>query len=377
MNPAELTKQLIACPSVSPGDRGCWEILERLFRESRFDIRYVFDGELRHLVATIGDGSPHVGLSGHVDVVPPGPSTEWLTPPFEPIERDGFLYGRGAADMKGGIACLTLAAIRHARRSASGRLTLLFTCDEEGSGQGARVLAEQFANSLDFVLVGEPTSLNHLGDEYKIGRRGSISAAITVHGKQGHTAYAHLADNPIHRAVPFLAELANFSWDQGDDTFPPTSLQISSIEAGAGAGNVIPGELSLHLNVRNSLTTSREKLISTIDAMMDRHGIKRTVKWSDGSEPFVTHSPCLIQSIEGAIEAVVGAIPRPSTAGGTSDGRWFAAQGIPTIEFGAINATIHAANERTPIADLDRLTDIYVEFLARIFASAQADNSVD
>ncbi len=377
MSPLDLTKQLISCPSISPGDAGCWGILEPLLANAGFTVRYETVGELRHMVATTGSGSPHVGLSGHVDVVPVGKETEWLIPPFVPAERGGFLYGRGAADMKGGIACLVTAAIRQAQHHGEGTLTLLLTSDEEGSGEGARILAEKYADQLDYVLVGEPTSINRLGDEYKVGRRGSISFTIRIIGTQGHTAYAHLADNPIHRAAPFLADLVAIQWDAGDGPFPPTSLQIASISAGAGAGNMIPGELELHVNVRNTPATPRGRLQQEIESLLLKHQLNHQVEWAKGADPFLVEAPELAGWMEAAVLSVTGVPAEPSTAGGTSDGRWYAGRGIPTIEFGAINATIHAVNERTPVADLDRLADIYTEFLARAFTPRQGADSVD
>jgi len=362
-----LLQSLIAIPSLTPGDAGCIELLDTTLTQAGFQTQILTNKNLRSLYATHGTTKPNICLSGHVDVVPPGPLDAWNTDPFSPTEIDGILYGRGTADMKAGVAAMVCAAIQYITENPNhpGTVSLLFTSDEEDSSKfGTPYCLEQLSRQIDAALVGEPTSINHLGDEFKVGRRGSLSCYMTILGKQGHTAYAHLADNPVHKSLAFLAELTSIEWDQGHGPFPPTTLQIANVNAGDGTSNVIPGQFKLQFNVRNNPESPREKIIQTVETLIEKHGIKAQYRWTDSALPFLNPDQNLSDHLARAVKSVTGTTPLPSTSGGTSDARFFALNNIPVIEFGPINATIHAANECVSIQDLEKLTSIYNLFLS-------------
>lgn len=351
----ELACELIRRKSVTPDDGGIIAFLVERLTPLGFDCIVIEREGVTNLWATHGAGKPHVCLAGHCDVVPPG--TGWNTDPFEPMIRDGVLYGRGAADMKGSLASLILAAENVAKEGHQGTISLLVTSDEEGPGvYGTAYALEQIQPEIDFAIVGEPTSEESFGDTIKVGRRGSVNGTLTVFGKQGHVAYPHLADNPIHTALPFLNELVNTRWDEGNEFFEPTSFQISNINSGTGASNVIPGSMSASFNLRYSPLQTFEGIVSKVEDLANSHDLKVEWKWSDSARPFLTHSEELIAAVRSALEPLN---PKLGTGGGTSDARCFAAKGIPVIEFGPLNTTIHSANEQVRIEELESCFNVY------------------
>jgi succinyl-diaminopimelate desuccinylase len=367
-----LLESLIAIPSLTPGDAGCIAILESLLKQNNFHTQILTNNNLRSIYATHGtEPKPNICFSGHVDVVPPGPLDAWNTDPFKLAERDGNLYGRGTADMKAGVAAMTTAAISYTKENPNhpGTVSLLFTSDEEDSSRfGTPYCLETITPVPTAALVGEPTSINHLGDEFKVGRRGSLNGILTFTGKQGHTAYAHLSINPIHQVLPFLTELSQIVWDNGHGPFPPTTLQIANLNAGVGTFNVTPGELKVQFNVRNNPSTPHEKIVQTVEQLLAKHNLTPQMTWDDSARGFLTDNPKLQENLAQAIQSVTGKTPTTSTSGGTSDARFFALKNIPVIEFGPLNATIHAANECIPTADLEPLTQIYNSFLKNYLA---------
>lgn len=367
-----LLESLLAIPSLTPGDGGCIALLEKTLGSAGFQTQIFESNDLLSLWATHGNGNPNICFSGHVDVVPPGPPEAWLTYPFKPTVKDGILYGRGAADMKSGVAAMASAAIDYVGQNPGhlGTVSLLLTSDEEDSSRnGTPFCLDQIVNLPTAALVGEPTSINYLGDEFKVGRRGSLNGILTVRGKQGHTAYAHLARNPIHLALPFLTDLCQVHWDDGFGPFPPTTLQIANLNAGVGTFNVTPGELRIQFNVRNNPATSYEKVVQTVEELLSKHGLDPVVEWDDSARSFLTENPNLQETLANSIEQVTGKPAKPSTSGGSSDARFFAKAGIPVIEFGPLNATIHAANECIALNDLEQLHAIYSGFLNNYLSS--------
>lgn len=322
-------------------------------------------GPVENLWALHGNGAPILCFAGHTDVVPSGPREEWQTDPFEPVVRDGMLFGRGAADMKSGLAAMITATERFIARHPkhSGTLAFLLTSDEEGpSIDGTRRVMEVLearGEKITWCVVGEPTSTNALGDMVKIGRRGSLSGKLTVHGVQGHVAYPHLADNPVHAAAPALAELASRVWDKGNEFFQPTTFQISNISAGTGAPNVIPGELKARFNIRFSTEQTVEKLQQTITEILNRHKVNYTLEWFVSGLPFFTPPGELSSAVISAVKEKTGRVPELSTTGGTSDGRFIAPTGAQVVELGVINASIHKVNESVRVADIDTLSETY------------------
>ena len=360
-----LTQDLIRRPSVSPEDQGCLQIIGERLGAIGFRLERMPFGPVENLWALHGEGGPVLCFAGHTDVVPTGPREEWQTDPFEPVIRDGMLYGRGAADMKSGLAAMITATERfigkHPRHS--GTLAFLLTSDEEGpSVDGTRRVMEVLearGEKITWCVVGEPTSTDALGDMVKIGRRGSLSGKLTVHGIQGHVAYPHLADNPVHAAAPALAELAARVWDKGNGFFQPTTFQISNISAGTGAPNVIPGELKARFNIRFSTEQTVEKLQQTITEILNRHKVNYTLEWFVSGLPFFTPPGALSDAVLKAVKEKTGRTPELSTTGGTSDGRFIAPTGAQVVELGVINATIHKVNESVRIADIDTLSQTY------------------
>ncbi len=330
--------------------------------------------EVQNLWAERGEHGPLFVFAGHTDVVPTGPESAWSSPPFEPTLRDGYLYGRGAADMKSSLAAMVVATERFcaAHPRHPGRIGFLITSDEEGPAvHGTRAVMETLGAEgvhIDYCLVGEPSSGERLGDTVRVGRRGSLNGTLTVHGTQGHVAYPQLAENPIHRAAPALAELAATHWDDGNEHFPPTSWQASNIRAGTGASNVIPGDLTVTFNFRFCTEQTAADLERRVADILDRHGLRYSLDWSLSGEPFLTAGGALVSAVSDSISAVVGSPPALSTSGGTSDGRFIAPTGTEVVELGPCNASIHKLDERVAVADLEPLARIYQKVLERLLA---------
>jgi succinyl-diaminopimelate desuccinylase len=360
-----LTQDLIRRPSVSPEDQGCLQLIARRLEAVGFHIERMPFGPVENLWARHGTERPLLCFAGHTDVVPTGPREEWATDPFEPVIRDGILYGRGAADMKSGLAAMITATERFITNHPNhkGTLAFLLTSDEEGpSIDGTRRVMEVLEarnEKIDYCVVGEPSSTDRLGDVIKIGRRGSLSGKLTVHGVQGHVAYPHLADNPVHAVAPALAELAARTWDKGNEFFQPTTFQISNISAGTGAPNVIPGELKLRFNIRFSTEQTVEKLQQTITEIFNRHKVNYTLEWFVSGLPFFTPPGALSKAVVQAIQEKVKRTPELSTTGGTSDGRFIAPTGAQVVELGVLNASIHKVNENVRVDDVITLSGMY------------------
>jgi succinyl-diaminopimelate desuccinylase len=369
-----LTQDLIRRPSVSPEDRGCLELIGQRLQAVGFRLERMPFGPVENLWALHGTERPVLCFAGHTDVVPTGPREEWATDPFEPVIKDGILYGRGAADMKSGLAAMVTATERFIARHPNhkGTLAFLLTSDEEGpSVDGTRRVMEVLEGrneKIDYCVVGEPSSTNALGDVIKIGRRGSLSGKLTVHGVQGHVAYPHLADNPVHAFAPALAELTSRVWDKGNEFFQPTTFQISNISAGTGAPNVIPGELKARFNIRFSTEQTVEKLQSTITEILNRHKVNYTLEWFVSGLPFFTPPGALSQAVVQAIQEQVNRTPELSTTGGTSDGRFIAPTGAQVVELGVINATIHKVNENVRVEDVVKLSGMYERIMELMLA---------
>ncbi|MEQ8483396.1 MAG: succinyl-diaminopimelate desuccinylase [Pseudomonadales bacterium] len=367
-----LTEALIRRRSVTPEDGGCQDVLAERLAAIGFSCRPLPDAEVSNLWAVRGTHGPLLAFAGHTDVVPTGPLEAWTYPPFEPTRHEGFLYGRGAADMKASLAAMVVAVERfvEAHPDHPGRIAFLLTSDEEGPAvRGTRsvmaTLAEE-STRLDYCVVGEPSSGSMLGDTIRVGRRGSLGGTLVVEGVQGHVAYPAQADNPIHRLAPALVELAQRRWDEGNAHFPPTTFQASNIHAGTGASNVIPGELELRFNLRFSTEQTADGLIRAVTAVLDRHGLRYRLTWDRSGEPFITEGGRLIDAARAAIRDVTGLEPELSTSGGTSDGRFIAPTGCQVVEIGPGNATIHKVDECVAVADLEPLARIYQGVLARV-----------
>lgn len=361
----DLVLNLLARPSVTPQDQGCLEhicayLAPYGFTPERHDRNGVANLWLRR-----GSASPVFAFAGHTDVVPTGPLTQWTSPPFEPQVRDGRLYARGAADMKSSIAAFVSAAARFVDQYPDhpGSIALLLTSDEEGpSTDGTTAVVEALRSrgeTMDYCVVGEPTCVKALGDTIKIGRRGSLTGKLRIVGKQGHVAYPHLADNPVHRFATALTELTQTVWDQGNDAFPPTSFQISNIHAGTGAGNVIPGQLEVDFNLRFSSETTAEQLCERIETILRSHQLSYTLDWTIGARPFLCQRGRLLEAMSQAIAEQTGIQADASTTGGTSDGRFIATLCPQVVEFGPCNDSIHMVDENILVADVERLAHIY------------------
>ena len=369
-----LTKDLISRPSVTPVDAGCQEVMIARLEAIGFVVERMRFGEVDNFWARRGDQHPVLAFAGHTDVVPSGPEANWDTPPFEPTEKDGYLYGRGAADMKGSLAAWVVALERFIDQHPDhkGSLALLITSDEEGpfvDGTTRVVDALEARNEkMDWCIVGEPSSSNKVGDTIKNGRRGSLTAEITAKGIQGHVAYPHLVDNPIHKVAPALAELANTEWDQGNDFFPPTSFQVANINGGTGASNVVPGQVKIQCNFRYSTEVTADQLVQRLEAILDSHQVDYDINWTYNGLPFLTAAGELVDACQAAIMQLTEQQTELSTAGGTSDGRFIAPTGAQVVELGPCNATIHKLNECVKIADLETLTDIYADIMQRLLA---------
>jgi succinyl-diaminopimelate desuccinylase len=370
----ELTRELISRASVSPTDGGCQGLIGERLRALGFAIEHLPFGNVENFWARRGTAAPVFCFAGHTDVVPPGPLEEWTSDPFLPSVRDGMLYGRGAADMKSGLAAMITACEEFIGRHPGhrGSIAFLITSDEEGpSVDGTRRVVEVLkgrGESIDYCLVGEPSSEEVLGDTLKIGRRGSLSGRLTVHGVQGHIAYPQFADNPIHALAPVLAELATRTWDAGNEHFQPTSFQMSNIAAGTGAPNVIPGELKARFNLRFSTEQTVETLQATVERIFREHGLRYSLEWFISGYPFLTVPGTLSQAASQAVLEELGLTPKLSTGGGTSDGRFIAPMGTQVIELGVVNSTIHKANECVNLEDIERLHRAYRRTLELLLA---------
>lgn len=368
----ELTKELIRRPSVTPDDCGCQELIAGRLEKAGFEIEQLRFGVVDNLWARRGSTAPLFVFAGHTDVVPPGPAEQWDSEPFDPVIRDGYLFGRGTADMKGSVAAMVIACERFiaAHPDHKGSIAFLITSDEEGPAIDGtvRVIDHLVArgDKIDWCLVGEPSSVNQTGDMIKNGRRGSLNGKLRIHGHQGHVAYPHLADNPVHRAAPALAELAAVEWDAGNEFFPPTTFQISNIAAGTGAENVIPGVLDIQFNLRFSTESSEVSLKSQVNEILTRHGLEYEIDWRLSGQPFLTPEGELVDAARESIRSIIGIDTELSTSGGTSDGRFIAPTGAQVLELGPVNATIHKINECVKAEELVILSTVYGDIIKRL-----------
>jgi succinyl-diaminopimelate desuccinylase len=368
----ELCSELIRRPSVTPDDAGCQPLMMAQLSALGFNCLSLPFGEVSNFWAERGESGPILVFAGHTDVVPPGPESHWHSPPFDPSLREGILYGRGSADMKGSLAAMLVACEEFIAEHPDhpGRIGFLITSDEEGPAEDGTVKVVEYLQQqgqvIDWCLVGEPSSSQRLGDVIKNGRRGSLGGTLTVRGVQGHIAYPHLADNPIHRALPALHALTSEHWDAGNRFFPPTSLQLSNINGGTGATNVIPGELRVEFNFRFSTEVTDTELRQRTEALLDAHGLDYELHWQLSGQPFLTPEGDLVKAALQAVKDVTGLDAELSTAGGTSDGRFIAPTGAQVVELGPVNATIHKLNEEVLAADLPRLAQIYRRILEKL-----------
>lgn len=372
-----LACELIRRPSVTPEDADCQRLMIDRLEAIGFQVERLRFGDVDNFWATRGDSGPILAFAGHTDVVPTGPAAHWQTPPFEPMVKDGMLHGRGAADMKGSLAAMITACERFVQRHPThvGRIGFLITSDEEGVAVNGTVKVvewlEQHNQKIQWCLVGEPSSTAKVGDTIKNGRRGSLGAELVVKGKQGHVAYPHLAQNPIHLAAPALAELAAEQWDQGNEFFPATSFQISNFNSGTGATNVIPGDARIVFNFRFSTELTEHELRQRTTAILDKHGLQYDLNWKLSGLPFLTASGALVAAAQSAVKEVVGFDTELSTAGGTSDGRFIAPTGAQVVELGPVNATIHQIDECVKASDLDLLSQMYESMLVTLLTNKQ------
>jgi succinyl-diaminopimelate desuccinylase len=361
----QLTQQLIARPSLTPQDEGCLQIIGQRLEKIGFKLEKIRSGDVDNLWARRGSSGKLICFAGHTDVVPTGPVDKWVSAPFVPTIRDGMLYGRGAADMKGSLAAFATAIEKFvsAHPNHAGSIALLLTSDEEGVATDGTVRVVEALQArgekMDYCIVGEPTAVSKTGDTIKNGRRGSLSGDLIVKGVQGHIAYPHLVKNPIHLASPAIAELAATEWDKGNEYFPATSWQVSNIHGGTGATNVVPGTVEITFNFRFSTASTVDSLKAKVHAILDKHGLEYDLNWSLSGKPYLTPRGNLVDAVSAAIKSVTGIDTDLSTTGGTSDGRFIADICPQVIELGPVNATIHKLNECVAVADLDILSDIY------------------
>ena len=367
-----LAQDLMARASVTPEDKGCQELMIARLKAIGFNVERMPFGDVDNFWARRGTDKPVFAFAGHTDVVPSGPVDQWHTPPFEPTLKDGFLYGRGAADMKGSLASWVVALEEFVALHPNhrGSLALLITSDEEGPfvDGTTRVIntLEARNEKIDWCIVGEPSSTSTLGDVIKNGRRGSLTATITAKGIQGHVAYPHLVVNPIHKVAPALAELASTKWDDGNEFFPPTSFQIANINGGTGASNVVPGHVEVMCNFRYSTELTADELTAKLETILNNHKVDYDIVWTYNGLPFLTNSGALVDACRDAIKATTGTVTELSTAGGTSDGRFIAPTGAQVVELGPCNGTIHKLNECVKVSDLEDLTQVYLGVLTRL-----------
>lgn len=369
-----LLKQLISCPSITPNDAGCQAIISKRLQKLGFTIESLHFEGVQNLWARLGGTSPLLVFAGHTDVVPPGPLAEWISDPFTPFVQDGFLYGRGAADMKGGLASMLVATENFINKNPlfPGSIAFLITSDEEGphNTYGTKKVIEKLTErneKIDYCIIGEASSEKRLGDQIRIGRRGSMSGHLMIEGKQGHVAFPHLAVNPIHAIANALKELISIEWDQGNEFFPPTTFQISNIHAGTGAQNVIPGTLEMLFNFRFSTAITAAEIQHRVAEILMNHALNFDLKWTVSGKPFLTHHGKLVTTTEHVIQELTGINTLLSTGGGTSDGRFIAPTGAEVIELGPINASVHQVNECINLRDLELLTQIYQRILEKLF----------
>ena len=361
----DLLAELIRRPSVTPDDAGCQEILARPLKAMGFECETMQFGDVTNLWARRGNTGPVLCFAGHTDVVPPGADDDWQTDPFEPVVKDGYMYGRGSADMKSGLAAMitALESFIAAHSDHAGSLALLITSDEEGRARdGTLKVIEELQSrdeAIDWCVLGEPSSQEVLGDIVRVGRRGSLSGIMTVRGVQGHVAYPQLADNPIGRFAPVLADMYNTEWDRGNEFFPPTSFQVVDIQAGVGFPNVTPGELNARFNFRYSTEWDHHRLKDKVRQLFDAHDIDYELDWHLSGEPFLTEPGKLIEAVSQAVKERSGTAPELSTGGGTSDGRFISPAGTDVVELGPVNASIHKVNEHVRIDDVIALSSMY------------------
>ena len=369
----ELAQQLIKRPSLSPSDEGCQQLMIERLQAIGFTVEAMDFEDTQNFWAWRGEGQT-LAFAGHTDVVPTGDEKRWDNPPFAPAIRDGMLYGRGAADMKGSLAAMVVAAERFvaANPNHRGRLAFLITSDEEASATHGtvKVVEALMARNerLDYCLVGEPSSTERVGDVVKNGRRGSITANLHIHGVQGHVAYPHLADNPVHRAMPALNELVAIEWDRGNEFFPPTSMQIANVQAGTGSNNVIPGDLYVQFNFRFSTELTDAMIKQRVEELLERHQLNYSIEWRLSGQPFLTSRGALVDAVVNAVEHYSELTPQLLTTGGTSDGRFIAQMGAQVVELGPVNATIHKVNECVNAADLQLLSRMYQRIMEQLVA---------
>jgi succinyl-diaminopimelate desuccinylase len=370
----DLAIDLISRRSLTPEDAGCQQTVAARLEPLGFKIEHLRFGEVDNLWARRGKDTPLFVFAGHTDVVPTGPLEQWHSDPFTPTLRDGYLYGRGAADMKGGIAAMVTAVERFikAHPDHKGSIGFLITSDEEGPSVNGTVKVvehlEERKEKIDWCVIGEPTCVQTVGDTIKNGRRGSLTGKLVIHGTQGHVAYPHLAANPIHLFSAALTELCAQPWDQGNEFFPPTTFQISNIHAGTGADNVIPGDLEVVFNFRFSTELTPEQIKQRVHAILDKHKFKYDLDWRFSGQPFLTPKGVLVDAVSAAIKDAAGIETQLSTSGGTSDGRFIAPTGTQVVELGVVNATIHKLNECVKISDLDTLSKIYQRSLEKLLS---------
>ena len=373
-NTLELAKSLISKPSITPDDHGCQAIMIDRLNKIGFEIHPLKFGDVDNFWAVHGDSGPLFAFAGHTDVVPAGDENAWNTKPFEPTIKDGYLYGRGAADMKGGLASMVTATEKFIKENPNhkGRIAFLITSDEEGVAVNGTVKVMDYLKAneqkIDYCLLGEPSSTSFTGDVIKNGRRGSLNGVLKINGKQGHVAYPHLAKNPIHLVSPALDDLCNQEWDNGNDYFPATSFQISNMHSGDGVTNVIPGDAQVKFNFRYSTETNKENLQKKVHEILDLHNLDYSIEWSHSGYPFLTPKGALVSACVEAIKKTKGIDTELSTSGGTSDGRFIAQEGTQVVELGPVNATIHQINESVLVQDLDDLSEIYYQVLRNIFS---------
>jgi succinyl-diaminopimelate desuccinylase len=370
-----LAKQLIACRSLTPDDHGCLTLIASRLSKAGFDCERLDRNGVRNLWARHGAGAPVVCLAGHVDVVPPGPLERWTSDPFTPTERDGKLFGRGATDMKTGVAALVTAAERLVARAPThqGSLMLLFTSDEEGAGvDGTAAVVQQMlarGDRIDACIIGEPTSVDRLGDTIKNGRRGSLNGALRVKGVQTHIAYPERGRSPIHMALPALTELASIEWDRGNEYFAPTSFQIAHVHAGTGANNTIPGSMEVLFNFRFSTETTADQLKARTHGVLDKHRVDYDLEWALSGAPFLSPRGGLVDVVSRAVTEVTGVTPTLSTSGGTSDGRFLASVSREVVEFGHANGSMHGIDEYVRLDDIEPLSAVYEQALASLLSA--------
>ena len=372
----KLACDLISRRSVTPEDDGCQAMMAERLETLGFNVEAMPFEEVKNFWARRNNEGPVLCFAGHTDVVPTGPAEHWQTPPFEPTIKEGFLHGRGAADMKGSIAAFMTALDRFVAKHPDhkGSIALLITSDEEGPfvNGTTRVIdtLEARQEKITWCIVGEPSSTREVGDIIKNGRRGSLGASLVVKGVQGHVAYPHLVNNPIHKVAPALAELASTEWDQGNEFFPPTSFQVSNINAGTGATNVVPGQVDIEFNFRFSTQVTDTELKERVTEILNRHGLEWDITWRLSGQPFITPRGDLVNATERAIESITGRSTELSTSGGTSDGRFIAPTGAQVVELGPVNATIHKIDEHVSVEDLDTLSAIYEQVMINLLTDA-------